>query len=168
MYLLICKKNDISAYIICIYSVSPLFLGYRNQLIQSVSRPDGGLLHPGTTTTHPWLSAETMSTRWQIPVKTSLMAPVKILSKDYENQTSPTHPFYQLHLLEWFFFKQKKLDEIFWMISIRNLPCDAAWNKSHHIHSFGQRRTGFLTEPGLVWVWVLCHCCLLSCLVKDS
>ncbi len=51
-------------------------------------------LHPGKTTTHLWMSAETMSARWQIPVKTSLMAPAQILSKDYENQTSSLHrPF---------------------------------------------------------------------------
>ncbi len=93
MYLLICKKNDINAYISRLYTVSPLSLGYSNQLIQSVSRPDGG---PAPRNNHntSWMSAETMSTRWQIPVKTSLMAPAQILSKDYENQTSPLHrPF---------------------------------------------------------------------------
>lgn len=40
--LLIFKKNYINAYISCLYTVSPLFLGYSSQLIQSVYRPDGG------------------------------------------------------------------------------------------------------------------------------
>ncbi len=86
-------------------------------------------LHPGMTTTHPWMSAETMSTKWRIPVKTSLMAPAQILSKDYENQTSPLHrSFLPASPTGMMFLQAEKLDEIFLLIAIHNLTCDAAWN----------------------------------------
>ncbi len=166
MYLLICKKNDIRAYIICIYSVSPLSLGYRNQLIQSVSRPDGGLLHPGTTTTHPWLSAETMSPRWQIPVKTSLMAQQRSSAKTTRTRQA-------LHTLftsftYWNDFSSSRRSWMKYSELYQSPICLVMQPGINHTTFIRLVRTGFLTEPGLVWVWVLCHCCLLSCLVEDS
>jgi len=37
----------------------------------------------------------------------------------------------------------------FWLISIHNWTCDAVWNKSHHVCSFGLRKTCLLIDPNL-------------------